>query len=131
MELFGIITVNPESFNIWALRISMSLTTSIFLLGCILSIRAFLYAKGADADYLNSVKSKDISPKDNFTESVSKILWSTAQVDEKGGQVAQNAFLHDATRQVAENIFEGKYLDKISMCANLLPPSVCGGPSPA
>ncbi len=122
MELFGFITVNPESFNIWALRISMSLTTSIFILGCMYAVRAFLYAKGDDSDYLDSVKGKAMSPHDRFTVSVSKILWSTAQNEAKGGQAPQQPFLHDATRQVAENIFHGKFLDKISMCANLLPP---------
>lgn len=122
MELFGIISVNPESFNLWSLRISMSLTTSIFIIGCILAIRGFLYARRADPGYLDSAKSKDISPQDGFAEMVSKILWSTARSEEFGGKVTQNAFLHDATRQVAENIFNGKYLDKISMCANLLPP---------
>lgn len=122
MELFGFIAVNPESFNVWALRISMSLTTSIFILGCVLAIRAFLYAREADPVYLDSAKGKEMSPSDGFAESVSKILWSTARHEEQGGVAGQKVFLHDATRQVAENIFHGKYLDKISMCANLLPP---------
>lgn len=122
MEFMGILTINPESFNIWSLRVSMSLTTTFFILGCVLSIRAFLYSKEADPAYLDSIKDKEILPEDGFTESVSKILWSTAQNKENGGEGAPKAFLHDATRQVAENIFDGKYLDKIAMCANLLPP---------
>lgn len=122
MELLGIISVNPESFNLWSLRISMSLTTSIFVIGCMLAVRGFLYARKTDPGYLNSTKSQDISPQDGFAEMVSKILWSTARSEEIEGKVTHNAFLHDATRQVAENIFNGKYLDKISMCANLLPP---------
>jgi biopolymer transport protein ExbB/TolQ len=122
MELFGFITVNPESFNVWSLRISMSLTTSIFILGLVLAIRAFLYARGADPVYLESAKSREMTPHDGFAESVSKILWSTACHEEQGGAAGQKVFLHDATRQVAENTFHGKYLDKISMCANLLPP---------
>lgn len=122
MELFGFIPVNPESFNIWALRISMSLTTSIFILGIILSVRAFLYARRVDPEHLDSAKSKEMSSADSFTVSVAKILWSTARSEGTEGMAGQKAFLHDATRQVAENIFEGKYLDKISKCANLLPP---------
>jgi biopolymer transport protein ExbB/TolQ len=122
MEFLGVITINPESFNVWSLRISMSLTTTIFILGCILSVRAFLFSRGADPAYLDRIKDKEMLPDDGFTESVSKILWSTAQNRENGGEGAPKAFLHDATRQVAENIFDGKYLDKIAMCANLLPP---------
>jgi biopolymer transport protein ExbB/TolQ len=122
MELFGLFTVNPETFNNWALRISMSLTTGIFILGVILSVRAYFFAKGADADHLDRLKSKEMSPNDGFAESVAKILWSTAHGEGMDGVASQKAFLHDATRQVAENIFEGRYLDKISKCANLLPP---------
>ena len=122
MELFGLFTVNPESFNNWALRISMSLTTGIFILGVILSIRAFLYARSVDPARLDSAKNKEMLPDDGFSESVAKILWSTSQNEGTDGMAGQKAFLHDATRQVAENIFEGKYLDKISKCANLLPP---------
>ncbi len=121
MELLGFISVNPESFNLWSLRISMSLTTCIFVLGCVLSIRAFFYARRVDSGLLDRVKHQDMSPKDSLTVSVTKILFSTTRSEgkEDGGQAP---FLHDATRQVAENMFEGKFLDKISMCANLLPP---------
>jgi biopolymer transport protein ExbB/TolQ len=122
MEFFGIITINPESFNVWSLRISMSLTTTIFILGLILSIRAFFYAGGADTAHLDRIKGAEATPNDGLTESVAKILWSTARDEEKTGQMAAKPFLHDATRQVAENMFEGKFLSKISMCANLLPP---------
>jgi len=122
MELFGIITINPASFNVWSLRISMTLTTTLFILGCILAVRAFLYARGADLAHLNSVKDQEMSPEDGFSECVAKILWSTAQSEGAEGRAAPKAFLHDATRQVAENIFDGRYLDKIAMCSNLLPP---------
>jgi biopolymer transport protein ExbB/TolQ len=122
MEFFGIITIDPASFNVWSLRISVSLTTTIFILGCILSVRAFLYAKAVDPSYLNRIKDKDVLPEDGLTESVAKILWTTARDEATVGQAASKPFLHDATRQVAENIFAGKYLNKISMCANLLPP---------
>ena len=122
MEFFGIFTINPETFNVWSLRLSMSLTTTIFILGCILAIRALLYARVADTAYLDSIKGMEITPQDGLTESVAKILWSTARDEEKAGQIASKPFLHDATRQVAENTFDGKYLHKISMCANLLPP---------
>ena len=53
MEFFGLVTINPESFNVWSLRISISLTTTIFILGCILSVRAFLYSRRVDAAYLD------------------------------------------------------------------------------
>ena len=122
MEFFGLVTINPESFNVWSLRISMSLTTTIFILGCILSVRAFLYSRRADAGYLDQIKHMEPSPEDGFAESVSKILWSTAHGDGDCSQLPPKVFLHDATRQVAENMFNGRYLDKISMCANLLPP---------
>ena len=122
MEFFGLITINPESFNVWSLRISMSLTTTIFIFGCIQAIRAFLHARGGDAAYLDSVKGMEMSPNDGLAESVAKMLWSTAQNEEKGGYVAPNEFLRDATRQVAENNFDGRYVNNIYMCANLLPP---------
>jgi biopolymer transport protein ExbB len=122
MEFFGLITINPEAFNVWSLRISMSLTTTLFILGCILAIRAFLHARGADAAYLDSVKAMAMSPDDCLAEGVAKMLWSTAQNEGKSGYVAPNEFLRDATRQVAENNFDGRYVNNIYMCANILPP---------
>ena len=122
MEFFGLITINPETFNVWSLRISMSLTTTIFILGCILAIRAFLHARGADAAYLDSVKSLAMLPNDSLAEGAAKMLWSTSQNEGKGGFVAPDEFLRDATRQVAENSFDGRYVNNIYMCANLLPP---------
>lgn len=122
MEFFGLITINPEAFNVWSLRISMSLTTVIFILGCILAICAFLHARGADAAYLDRVKDKAMTPDDGLAESTAKMLWSTAQNEGKGGYVASNEFLRDATRQVAENGFNGRYVNNIYMCANILPP---------
>jgi biopolymer transport protein ExbB/TolQ len=122
MEFFGFITINPETFNVWSLRISMSLTTTIFLLGCIMAVRAFLHAKGADPAYLDRVKTKEMAPDDGLAESVAKMLWSTARNEEKEGPVAPQVFLRDATRQVAENSFDGRYVNRIYMCANLLPP---------
>ena len=122
MEFFGLITINPESFNIWSLRISMTLTTTIFILGCIMAIRAFLHARGADPEHLNRIKSQVASPDDGLAESVAKILWSTSQNETQGGFAAPGEFIRDATRQVAENSFDGRFVNKIYMCANLLPP---------
>ena len=122
MEFFGLITINPEAFNVWSLRISMSLTTTIFILGCILAVRAFMHAKGADAAYLDSVKGKAMSSDDGLSESVAKMLWSTAQNEGKSDYVPPHEFLRDATRQVAENSFDGRYVNHIYMCANILPP---------
>lgn len=122
MEFFGIITINPESFNIWSLRISMSLTTTIFFLGCIMAVRAFLHARGADPAHLDRVKSQAMSHHDGLTESVAKMLWSTAHDEEQRGHGAPHVFLRDATRQVAENGYDGRYVNRIYMCANLLPP---------
>ncbi|HEX9024475.1 MAG TPA: hypothetical protein VF799_11620 [Geobacteraceae bacterium] len=122
MEFFGIVTINPESFNVWSLRISMSLTTTIFILGCIMAIRAFLHAKIADPEHLDGVKGKAVSSGDSLSESVAKMLWSTAHDEEKGGNATPVAFLRDAARQVAENSYDGRYVNRIYMCANLLPP---------
>lgn len=122
MEFMGIITIDPAAFNVWSLRISMSLTTLIFILGCFLTIRALIYMRSADLAHLERVKDQEMSPDDGFAESVAKILWSTVQTEQKEGQVAPRPFLHDATRQVAENMFHGKFINKISMCSNLLPP---------
>jgi len=122
MEFFGIITIDPQSFNVWSLRISMTLTTLIFILGCTIAIRAFLHARGADLAHLDSIKEGEASPEDGLAESVAKSLWSTAQNEAQGGFAAPKEFLRDATRQVAENSFDGRYTSKIYMCANLLPP---------
>ena len=122
MEFFGIITINPESFNVWSLRISMSLTTTIFFFGCFMALRAFLHARGGDPAHLNRVKGEEMSPDDGLAESVAKMLWSTARDEEQRGHVTPQAFLLDATRQVAENGYDGRYVNKIYMCANLLPP---------
>lgn len=122
MEFFGLITINPESFNVWSLRISMSLTTTIFIFGCIMAIRAFLHARGADLEYLENVKALATSPNDGLSESVAKMLWSTAREEQGDGHAAPQAFLRDATRQVAVNGFDGRYVNNIYMCANVLPP---------
>lgn len=122
MEFMGIITIDPAAFNVWSLRISMSLTTLIFILGCFLAVRALIYMRSAELAHLERVKDQEMTPDDGFAESVAKILWSTVQTEQKEGQVAPRPFLHDATRQVAENMFHGKFINKISMCSNLLPP---------
>jgi biopolymer transport protein ExbB/TolQ len=122
MELFGLITVNPASFNVWSLRISMTLTTTIFILACIYAVRAFLYARGVDAAHLDTIKTEDKSPHDRLSESVAKMLWKTVQDEAQSGSSAPKEFLRDATRQVAENRFTGRYVNTIYLCANLLPP---------
>jgi biopolymer transport protein ExbB len=122
MEFFGLFTINPQSFNVWSLRISMTLSTSIFLLGCIQAVRAFLHARSHDHSHLNSIKDKELTPHDSLAESVAKMLWSTAQDEAKAGKAAPPAFIRDATRQVAENSYDGKFINKIYMAANLLPP---------
>lgn len=122
MEFMGLFTIDPAAFNLWSLRISMSLSTIIFILGCFMAVRAFLYLRTPDSAYLERIKECEFSPRDGFAESVAKILWSTAQTGEGNGQVAPKPFLHDATRQVAENMFHGKFVNKISMCSNMLPP---------
>jgi biopolymer transport protein ExbB/TolQ len=122
MEFFGIITINPATFNVWSLRISMSLTTTIFIFGCIMAIRAFMHARSADAAYLESVKGMAMSPDDGLAESVAKMLWSTTQDEGKDGHAAPQAFLRDATRQVAVNSFDGRFVNNIYSCANVLPP---------
>jgi biopolymer transport protein ExbB/TolQ len=122
MNVLGIFTVDPNSFSIWTLRISMTLTTAIFTLGLLYVILGFWYARWGYRNRLAYEKSKPPSSDDTFAETVVKILWSTAQSEMNEGPPTPKIFLDDATRQVAENIFNGKYLDRISMCANLLPP---------
>ena len=100
----------------------MSLTTTIFILGCILAIRAFLHAREADAAYLESIKGTEMLPDDSLTESVAKMLWSTSKNEMREGAVTPDVFLRDATRQVAENTYEGRYVNRIYMMANILPP---------
>lgn len=122
MEFFGLFTINPESFNVWSLRVSMSLNSIIFIFGLYMAIKALLHARGANLEYLDSIKAQGTSPDDTLAESVAKILWSTSRSEAQGGATAPSEFLRDATRQVAENSFDGKYVSRISMCANLLPP---------
>lgn len=122
MEFMGIITIDPAAFNIWSLRVSLTLTTLIFFVGCYMAIRALIFMRSADTAHLERIMDKEMSPDDGFAESVSKILWSTVQTGQDEGQVPPKPFLHDATRQVAENLFNGKFINKISMCSNLLPP---------
>ena len=122
MEFFGIITINPETFNVWSLRISMSLTTTIFFIACFMAVRAFLHTKGADPAYLDRVKGKAMAPGDSLSVRVAKMLWSTARGEANVEQATPDLFLRDATRQVAENSYDGRYVNHIYMCANLLPP---------
>jgi biopolymer transport protein ExbB/TolQ len=122
MEFFGIITINPESFNVWSLRISMSLTTTLFVLGCIMAVRAILYTRKVDAAHLDQIKGNDATPEDGLAETVAKMLWSTSKDEAREGAVTPMAFLRDATRQVAENTYESRYVNRIYMMANILPP---------
>lgn len=41
---------------------------------------------------------------------------------ESGHPLSQPSFVADATRQMAENLFESRYMETITMCSNLLPP---------
>ena len=122
MEFFGIITINPESFNVWSLRLSMTLTTTIFILACTFAVRAFMYARGVDPLHLDKIKEHEVEVTDGLSESVAKMLWSTARNEETDGAPTPKVFLRDATRQVAEGNFAGRYTNNIYMCANLLPP---------
>lgn len=122
MEFFGLFTINPQSFNVWSLRISMSLSTTIFLLGCTQAIRAFMHTRSHDVSHLDSIKDKELTPYDSLGESVAKMLWSTVRDESQAGKSAPPAFIRDATRQVAENSYDGKFINRIYMAANLLPP---------
>src|ERR1035437_9452624 len=63
-----------------------------------------------------------MSPDDGLAESVAKMLWSTSKIESREGAVTPEVFLRDATRQVAENSYEGRYVNMIYMMANILPP---------
>jgi len=119
MEFFGLFTIDPQSFNVWSLRISMSLTTTIFVLGCIMAVRAILYTRNVDSAHLDQIKGKDASSDDGLAETVAKMLWSTSKNE---AQETPVVFLRDATRQVAENTYESRYVNRIYMMANILPP---------
>ncbi|MBU5637800.1 hypothetical protein KOM00_13785 [Geomonas sp. Red69] len=122
MDILGLITINPNSFNIWSLRISLTLTSSIFIIAMVLAARAFLHAKALDQKHLDSIKDQHASPTDTLAESVAKMLWATSQSDNATGAAAPKEFLYDATREVAQNNFNGTFVNRIYMCANLLPP---------
>lgn len=126
MNVLGL-SINPQTFTLWTLWIVTGLSTGIFLFGLSYVISGFKYARGRYNSRLEEVKWEQPSPQDTFTETVVKILWSTVESEEKERRRSPRVFLHDATRQVAESHFEGRYLSKISMCANLLPPiGLCG-----
>jgi biopolymer transport protein ExbB/TolQ len=122
MDFFGLFTINPQSFNVWSLRISLTLTTVIFILGCTTAIRALLHAKSVDPEHLDNIKEHQSLPEDTLAESVAKMLWSTSKNDAALGQSSPKEFLYDATREVAQNSFNGAFVNRIYMCANLLPP---------
>lgn len=122
MDVLGLFTINPETFNVWSLRISLTLTSTIFILGCVLAVRALLHAWGKDRKHLENIKDQQALPQDTLSESVAKMLWATSQSDSDTGQAAPKDFLFDATRQVAENNFNGTFVNRIYLCANLLPP---------
>jgi biopolymer transport protein ExbB/TolQ len=63
-----------------------------------------------------------MSPEDGLAETVAKMLWSTSKNEMREGAVTPELFLRDATRQVAENTYEGRFVNRIYMMANLLPP---------
>ncbi|MBI4688962.1 MAG: MotA/TolQ/ExbB proton channel family protein [Nitrospirae bacterium] len=129
MDILGSF-VRPETFNIWTLRISVSLTTFLFFRGVYLSILAVLFTKKKSKQQLEQIKKTAMLTDDILVERVSKTLYSTVlqhrssevESNPKSGSGVADIFLHDATRQAAEHIYESRYLDKISMCANLMPP---------
>src|SRR5690348_6511767 len=108
MEVLGIFSVNPETFTLWTLRVSMTLTTGIFLIGLSHVIAGFRYARSGNIERLKRVKNDIPGREDTFAETVARILLSTEQSEEKEGRKSPTVFLHDATRQVAENIFDGR-----------------------
>ena len=122
MDILGLVTIDPNNFNIWSLRISLTLTTSIFVIAFVLSLRAFVHAKAPDQKHLDRIKEEHPSPEDALAESVAKMLWATSRSESGAGPAAPKEFLYDATREVAQNNFNGTFVNRIYMCANLLPP---------
>lgn len=72
---------------------------------------------------LNKLAKNEILPDDTLELITAKTLYGAVKEHQANPSgTYSRIFLIDATRQLAENYFESKFIHPISMCSNLLPP---------
>jgi biopolymer transport protein ExbB/TolQ len=108
----------------WSLIIIFFIIGLVFMKGCYEIFKALRNLKRVPADELNSrAEDTNVLPSDPLSVVAAKTLRS-AYMDYSSNPTGAYsvAFLQDATRQLAEHLFESKFIRPISMCSNLLPP---------
>ncbi len=92
----------------------------VFFYGLWASLRAFRWLRRVDLSDLKKKVDDATYADDPLMLVVAKTYRSAIQKSD--GSFPQPAFVADATRQMAENLFENRYMDSITMSSNLLPP---------
>lgn len=85
-----------------------------------LIIRAYRHTRLIEKNVMNSQLKKDTLIDDPLMLITAKTLYS-AHLEHKDATYSPS-FLADATHQLVENMFHTKYINKITMITNLLPP---------
>ncbi|MDY6906269.1 MAG: MotA/TolQ/ExbB proton channel family protein [Thermodesulfobacteriota bacterium] len=97
-------------------------TTSaiLFLNGLWGSVKAFRWLRKMKPEHLKMHANGPVYTDDPLMLVIYKTF--SAAKKEYGSNSSRLVFVADATRQMAENLFESRYLESINMSANLLPP---------
>jgi biopolymer transport protein ExbB/TolQ len=108
----------------WSLIIIFFIIGVVFMKGCYEIFRALQNLSHVPNDELNSrARDTNVLPSDPLSVVAAKTLRSAYMDYRSNPQGSYSvAFLQDATRQLAEHLFESKFIRPISMCSNLLPP---------
>ncbi|MFZ5563117.1 MAG: MotA/TolQ/ExbB proton channel family protein [Thermodesulfobacteriota bacterium] len=97
-------------------------TTSgiLFLNGLWISIKAFIWLRGVDSQTIADQLDEPPRADDPLVTIVTKTVHRAVHNPDTGG--ADGLFVADATRQMVENMFDNRYMEPMTLSANLLPP---------
>jgi len=95
----------------------------IFILGIRRLYKGRKALKRTPFGKLDKLAKNEFMPDDTLELITAKTLYTAVkEYKAKPNESYSKVFLIDATRQLAENYFESKFSQPISMCSNLLPP---------
>ena len=97
-------------------------TTSgiLFLNGLWISIKAFIWLRKVDSQTIDDQLEEAPCADDPLVVIVTKTVHRTGKNQAADG--IDGMFVADATRQMVENMFENRYMEPMTLSANLLPP---------
>ena len=95
-------------------------STLLFLNGLWISLKAFRWLRRVDDQAIE----KSLAEAPYADDPVLMIVAKTVSGDRRDPRrnAAEKLFLADATRQMAENMFESRYMEPLTMFSGLLPP---------